>query len=98
MQSMSMRAVGKEGQIRVGGRVAAELGDWTLTTSSTEEGRWALSAAPKSGGGVDNMLLDSGAPIELRLTVASHTWRWKNVTLGGRDPITIYGSGHPEII
>ena len=94
---MSMKAVGKEGQLRVGGRVAADLGDWSLTTSSSEAGKWALSAAVRNGG-VDNMLLDSGAPVELRLTVASHEWRWKGVTVAGRDPVAVYGEGHPEII
>jgi hypothetical protein len=93
---MSATAVGQAGQVRVGGRVAAELGAWTLhTTGHGPEGtpQWEVAAPVKT---FDDWLLDAGGIFELRLEIGQRIWRWKGVNVFGRDQMVINGEGHPE--
>ena len=91
---MSLHVTGKSGQLRVGGRVAASLGDWTLDAEPPKE-EWALTGRVT---GRDDMLLESGVPIELRLQLTNDTWRWRNVQVDGYDVVTVRGTGEPEVI
>lgn len=66
---------GQSGEVRVGGRVAAGLRDWTL---KPEAGNWRVVAMLVD---INPLYLDSPAPKELRLQMGKRFWRWRNVSL-----------------
>lgn len=88
---MSLKASGLSGVVRVGGRVAAELGRWTFEGSSSA---WVVEAKLLED---DPYLLEYDAPKELRLDLGTRTWRFRDVVATqGVGDITITGSGRPE--
>lgn len=68
-------ATGTTGEVRVGGRVAAALRDWTATV---EGDRWTVRAALAE---VNPLYLDGPQPKELRLHLGKRIWRWRGVTV-----------------
>lgn len=93
---MPFVAKGRAGSLRVGGREAAVLGEWSLAAGQQgqDAGAWRVTAAVTSA---DAYWLGRGGPYELRLTLHRDTWRWRTVSAaveGGSATIT--GEGEPE--
>lgn len=88
---MALTAAGADGELRTGGRVAADLGAWTFEGSSNG---WIVEAAVLDA---DQYLMEYDSTKELRLNMQTRTWRFRDVvaTLGG-ERIVITGSGRPE--
>jgi hypothetical protein len=82
-------ADGEVGELRVGGRTAAQLRAWRLTPG--EPGRFELGGTLTDA--ID-LLLDGGRPVEVRLKVGKRTWRWKDGALvrrGAAATVTVIG-------
>lgn len=86
-----MKARGRSGRIRVGGREAAALGRWKLTGTSLQ---WTVEADLIS---TDEFLMASNGPFEVRLNVGRGEWIWRKASLGESAPLTITVSGRPEM-
>lgn len=90
---MRTNARGQRGELRVGGRAAAEFGPWQLTGTAEA---WTLSAPCK---GCDPYLMDAAEAFEVRIEVGTRVWRWKGLGLQQREPlIVVAGTGHPELL
>lgn len=90
---MALTATGPHGELRVGGRAAAKLGKWVLTSS--DEGV-SIVTAPTAD--VDEYWLWSSGIKELRLSTGSKQWRWREVEVGyGGSTMTITVTGKPTI-
>ena len=88
---MPFIAKGRHGSLRVGGREAAQLLEWTFTPG---EPRWSVRA---DLGTYDDYWLASNGPFELRLPLAQSTWRWRNVAVSREyKTLAITGEGEPE--
>ncbi len=93
---MAFVAKGQSGSLRVGGRAAASLGEWTFTAGQEGQdgGAWRVTAAVAAA---DPYWLDRGGPYELRLTLSKSTWRWRTVQASvDQQSATITGTGDPE--
>lgn len=88
----SVSAKGRAGELRIGGRVAAELGPWDAERGP---GGWHGYAPVRHANPV---LLAAGATFELRLFVGSRIWRWRTVTVDGEESISFRTQGEREII
>lgn len=88
------QATGKSAEVRVGGRVAATLGDWQLQTMGG--GAWTFSATATT---LDDFLMDSGGPFSLRVNVGKKIWRFDNVDIiNSGGSLTVLGHNRPEIL
>lgn len=68
-----MEIKGKGGVVRVGGRTAATLGEWSLEGAPTA---WTLHAELLH----HNVLwLGGDGPFELRLHLVTGQWRWRGI-------------------
>jgi len=85
-----LQMTGQSGQLRAGGRVAANLGRWSMRDS---DDTWTLECQPVE---VNDYWLDNGTSFELRLDVGRRIWRWRDVTVSGR--LTIHAVGRPEFL
>lgn len=63
-------ATGNGGELRVGGRVAAHLGDWSM---ERDGGAWVIHAALVEP---NPLWLGQAARYDLRLNVGAAVWRW----------------------
>lgn len=85
-----MRMTGSAGQLRVGGRVAANLQRWSY--DGTPEA-WSVEAETAD---IDEFWFDTDRVFELRLMVGDGVWSWQDVTVKGRSRVTIKGEGVPR--
>lgn len=76
---MGFTASGTTGTLRIGGRQAAGLGQWSLRAAEPAPGEpeGYVLIAPLTE--TDPYWLDTGGPFELRLTLSRSVWRWRNV-------------------
>ncbi len=82
-------ASGTTGEVRVGGRVAAGLRDW----SAAVDGEcWTIRAALADANPV---YLDGPARKEVRLNLGKRIWRWRDVHLH-HDGTTAVIEAHGE--
>ena len=88
--SSGITLTGTSGLLKIGGRKVADLGRWTLTR---DPGGFTCSAPASK---IDEYWVNYGGPYELHLYVGTQTWRWKDVDIMGREPMTIHGKGKPE--
>lgn len=94
MNGPSFTARGTAGSLRAGGREAAALGAWTLTTHGG--GEWRAEATVLRR---DAYWLTSGHPLTLLLTLGTRTWRFSPMdaqTAIDGDTATITGTLPPE--
>lgn len=84
---------GVEGELRVGGRIAVTLTDWTFSATSKE---WSLTASIKTR---DDFLTRDLGPYELRLVVGKQRMRYQNVIVTF-DGLKLVADGNeaPEFI
>ena len=68
-----MEIKGKGGSVRVGGRSAATLGEWSLEGAPTD---WTLHAELLQH---NPLWLAGNGPHELRLSLVTGYWRWRDV-------------------
>ena len=92
---MSLHVTGKAGSLRVGGRVAATLEDWSFRKEDPPQVAWHITARAVDQ---DSLLLEAGIPIEVRLILAKDVWRWKGVQIEGEGSIVVRGEGSPDIL
>jgi len=90
-----LKAVGNSGELRVGGRLAVNLGHWELEYATGSGIQWLLESQNNTD--VDYYWLESGGPFTLVLHVNNKQWRWAEVELLGMNPVTVRGEGSPEI-
>jgi len=87
----NIRMAGTNAEIRVGYETAVVLGRWTLEIAG---GEFVVSAHVQSR----NMhWLTAGYPLDLCIKIKSSEWRWRNVTVSGDNPLSVYGRGKPEV-
>lgn len=89
MPSFTMR--GQSAEVRAGHETAVSLGRWELVR--TDEG-FTLTAPCLS---CNAYWLTAGYRLDLLVSVGRASWRWRNVEVSGDGPITVMGSGHPEV-
>jgi len=94
---MTKLAYGTSAQVRVGYKVAADLGAWTLDILGESFGadNWEITADVLRA---DGYWLDHGNGFELRLQLARSWWCWRDVTVERfGDRVTIRGQGKPDV-
>jgi hypothetical protein len=77
---LNLTASGRAGELRIGGRVAAELGPWEVERGPKG---WSGTLTAVNSNAV---LLALPGPFEVRLTVGRKRWRWRAVTLTSDAP------------
>lgn len=88
-----MNIKGTKGELRLGGRIAVQLGDWTFSGGSKE---WSLSAKVESK---DTYLCDLDGPFELRLKIGKQRLRYNNVSVSiGEKELNVDGVSSPDFI
>jgi hypothetical protein len=91
--SSSFTATGPSGEIRVGGRIAAQIGSWKLMAAG---GNTYTIVAPTTE--ANDFLLFGESRKEIRLPVGAKEWRWRDVQVGyDGSQITVVVTGKPEI-
>jgi hypothetical protein len=95
---MAFAMAGRTGALRVGGRPAAVLSGWKLTTrEAADGGGWRLEAAASAQ---DAYWLERATAFEVRLDVSRSVWRWRDVpaaavSVAGAE-VTIIHEGEPD--
>jgi hypothetical protein len=95
---MAFAMAGRTGALRVGGRPAAVLSGWKLTTrEEADGGGWRLEAAASAQ---DAYWLERATAFEVRLDVSRSVWRWRDVPAAAvsvaGDEVTIIHEGEPD--
>jgi hypothetical protein len=91
-QSTSFTMRGQTAELRVGYEIAACLGRWEMTRN----GRGFHLSAPVIH---QNLYwLTAGYPLDLCVMVGRSSWRWRNVTVSGDNPVAVFGTGKPEVL
>jgi hypothetical protein len=91
--SSSFTATGATGEIRVGGRVAAQIGKWQLMAAG---GNAYTVIGPTVE--VNEFLLFGENKKELRLPVGAKEWRWRDVSVGfDGSQVTVVVTGKPDV-
>jgi len=90
--SHSLVVRGREGRVKVGYHVAAELGAFTLTP---EAGEWRIDAAVISA---DEFWVTQDGTRTLELTIGTQRWSWRNADRLAVDVGAVTGTvtGSPE--
>jgi hypothetical protein len=89
----SLELRGRDGRIKVGYQVAAELGAFKLTPAAS--GEWHFEASTVS---VDDFWMTQDGPRTLEITVGTQRWIWRNadrLVVDGRA-VTGIVAGRPE--
>lgn len=81
----ALRMTGKDGELRVGYQVVAQLSQWLL------EGDVVSSPSTK----LDSFWVEMGATPGLRLRVGRSWWAWREVAVVGHDPLVVRVVGSP---
>ena len=87
---MAFEATGSAGELRVTGRMAASLGEWSAERSRGEwSGHATVTDITPFYGMTDQ--------YELRLFVGKRTWRWRRVDVSGEGSVQFRAHDNPEI-
>ena len=90
--SMAVTMRGLSAELRVGYEVAACLGRWELTRGETG---FSLSAPVIHR---NLFWLTAGYPLDLYLSAGRASFRCRNVTVSGDDPVNVFSQGKPEVV
>lgn len=80
-----MKMSGVRGEVRVGGRVAANLGRWSFDGTSKD---WTVEATATD---IDEYWIESGGPFDLHLHIGENIRRYRDVRVSGRSPLMVRG-------
>jgi hypothetical protein len=86
---------GRGGVVRVGGREAATLTDWTVSYD-TPNRAYRISTGLAD---VNPLYLSGSRPVEIRLQMQKRMWRWQGASIG-IDGVraTVLATGEPDVM